>query len=385
MKIGILTFNWAINYGAVLQMYAEYKYLSEDNEVYIINYVPDYFANMYNKRIFYTQIRFKTAIKKLMEKFIKFEQYKKFEKFINENMLLTEKAKNRNELSKIINKFDLVIVGSDQVWNYDITKEYIGDYLLYNINCNKISYAASLGKNEIKRELVDLFCKSLEKFDFVSLREKTSIDYVNKICKGKKYNLCIDPVFLISSNEWKKISENSNYKIPRKGYVLVYMLEYNPNLLKTARYLSEKYNIPVLSIEIPFIRFFGKNFGIKKLHDVGPIDFVKLFLKAKYILTNSFHGTAFSLIFHKPFISFAHSKVNSRMENLLSLYQLENVQIKNTLNNFEIVEEILKKTQKAYSNLENKEISKVIENSKQYLVEALKKIELKLKREKHEK
>ncbi|SHH27138.1 polysaccharide pyruvyl transferase family protein [Thermosipho atlanticus] len=379
MKIGILTFNWAINYGAVLQMYAEYKYLSKDNEVYVINYVPDYFDNMYNKKIFNTQIRFRTAIKRLMEKFIKFEQYKKFEKFIHENLILTEKAKDRDELSKIINKFDLVIVGSDQVWNYDITKDYIKDYLLYNFRCNKMSYAASLGKDEVKKELLDLFCKSLSDFDFVSLREKSSIDYVSKICKGKKYNLCIDPVFLISSNEWKKISENSNYNIPRKGYVLVYMLEHNSNLLKTARYLSKKYNIPVLSIEIPFIRFFGKNFGIKKLHDVGPIDFIKLFLHAKCILTNSFHGTAFSLIFHKPFVSFAHSKVNSRMESLLYLYQLKNVQIKNTLNNFEIVEKILKKTQMAYHNLENKEISRVIENSKQYLTKALEKIKLKIK------
>lgn len=375
MKIGILTFNWAINYGAILQMYAEYKYLSKNNEVFIINYAPDYLANLYSTRIFNKPLKFKSIVRKMLQKPIKYKQNKKFKEFIDKTMILTEEARNRDELLKIINKFDLIVIGSDQVWNYDITKDFLKDYLLYNINCNKISYAASLGKNMIKNEVRELFKKSLKDFDFISVREEASIDYLNEICKRKDYKLCIDPVFLLNKEEWETITEKSDYKLPNKEYILVYMLEYNVNLIKIAKYLSKIYNIPVVSIEIPFLTFerIIEMKGIKKLHDVGPIDFVKLFSNAKYILTNSFHGTAFSLIFNKRFISFAHSTVNLRMENLLKLYGLENNQITDSFKDIEVVKKILEKSKQAY-NSQNKEIDNVIENSKRYLDDSVKEI-----------
>ncbi len=375
MKIGILTFNWALNYGAVLQMYTLYKYLSKNNEVFVINYVPDYLANLYSTKIFDKPLRIKSVMEKMLQKLIKHKQYKKFKEFIDKDITLTEKAKNSAELLKIINKLDLVAVGSDQVWNYDITKDHLKDYLLSNINCNKISYAASLGKNEIKSEVVGLFKKSLKNFDFVSLREEASISYLNKICKRKNYKLCIDPVFLFKKEEWEIIAEKSYCKLPNKEYILVYMLEYNANLIKVAKYLSKIYNISVVSIEIPFLTLerITKMKKIKKLHDVGPIDFVKLFSNAKYILTNSFHGTAFSLIFNKQFISFAHSTVNLRMENLLKLYGLENNQIANSFKDIEVVKKILEKSKQAYNN-QNKEIDNVIEVSKKYLDDVVKEI-----------
>ncbi|MBO8139971.1 MAG: polysaccharide pyruvyl transferase family protein [Thermosipho sp. (in: Bacteria)] len=376
MKIGILTFNWAINYGAILQMYAEYRYLNKKNEVVVINYVPDYFYNMYNPKILDKPIEIKSTLKKLLQKFLNYKQHKKFKHFISNELSLTKKAKNRKELQEIINGLDLVIVGSDQVWNYDITKEYIRDYLLTDIKCNKISYAASLGKNHIKNELIYLFEKSLNDFDFVSLREKASINYLKQICKRDDFKLCVDPVFLLNKAEWKQLAEKSNYKLPRNNFILIYMLEYNDNLIKVARYLSKKYKIPAVSIEIPFIslRRIRKMRDIKKLHDVGPTDFLKLFLNAKYILTNSFHGTAFSLIFEKQFISFAHSTVNLRMENLLNLYGLNNVQITNTFNDdFALVEEILKKSKQTYDK-QNKEIDNIVKNSKEFLNNAMNKI-----------
>lgn len=153
------------------------------------------------------------------------------------------------------------------------------------------------------------------------------------------------------------------------------MLEYNANLIKVAKYLSKIYNISVVSIEIPFLTLerITKMKKIKKLHDVGPIDFVKLFSNAKYILTNSFHGTAFSLIFNKQFISFAHSTVNLRMENLLKLYGLENNQIANSFKDIEVVKKILEKSKQAYNN-QNKEIDNVIEVSKKYLDDVVKEI-----------
>jgi len=95
MKIGLLTFNWAINYGAILQMYALYRRLSKSNEVFIINYVPDYLANIYSTKIFVKPLKIKSMIRKALEKPIKYKQIQKFKEFINTSMLLTNKAKNR--------------------------------------------------------------------------------------------------------------------------------------------------------------------------------------------------------------------------------------------------------------------------------------------------
>ena len=373
MKIGILTFNWAINYGAVLQMYAEYKYLNKNNEVFIINYVPDNLTALYSTKILDKPLKFKSVVRKMLQKPIKYKQNKKFKEFINKNMILTEEAKNRDDLLKIINKLDLVVVGSDQVWNYDITKGYLKNYLLSDINCSKISYAASLGKNDIRSEFVELFKKSLKDFDFISLREEASIEYLNEICKRGDYKLCIDPVFLLNKEDWETIARKSDYKLPNKEYILIYMLECDTNLTKIAKYLSKIHNIPIISIEIPYLRFKKEMKGIKKLHDVGPIDFVKLFLNSKYILTNSFHGTAFSLIFNKQFISFTHSTVNLRIQNLLKLYGLENNQITDSIKDIDIVKEILENNKKAYY-IPNKEVDNIIEVSKKYLDDAIREI-----------
>lgn len=379
MKIGLLTFNWAINYGAILQMYALYRRLSKSNEVFIINYVPDYLANIYSTKIFVKPLKIKSMIRKALEKPIKYKQIQKFKEFINTSMLLTNKAKNREELTRIINALDVVVVGSDQVWNYDITKDYLRDYLLNGINCNKISYAASIGKNHIKPDLVNLFRESLEDFDFISLREKNAINYLSEIYRGKDYKLCVDPVFLLNKEEWETIANKSEYKLPAKEYILVYMLENNLNLINIAKNLSRIYNLPVISVEIPFLRLKPEMRGIRKLHDVGPIDFIKLLLNSKWVFTNSFHGTAFSLIFNKEFVTFSHSTVNERIDNLLKLYGVENNQIRDGGNI--TVENIIKILQenKCASIKQNHEILKLIEESKEYLmgsIESIKNLKL---------
>lgn len=370
MKIGILTFNWAINYGAVLQMFAQYKYLKDKNyDVYIINYSPDELENLYTLKIFSKPVKAKKIARKIIENVYKRKQYYKFYNFIDQEMVSTKKIKNRKELKDTINKFDIVIVGSDQVWNYDITKGYLQDYLLTDIDCNKISYAASLGKNEIKKEVKGLFEKSLKEFDFISLREENSIDYLKSIYNRKDYVSCIDPVFLLDKNEWIKLGNRSEYKVESDEYILIYMLEYNEKLIKSANEISMKYNLPIYSIEIPYLRFNNKMSNIKKLHDVGPLDFVKLINNAHYVLTNSFHGTAFSLILNKKFVSFAHSTVNLRMENLLSLYNLNNCQITNN-NTIDFIEHIFTKCEQSYKNKNNR-INEVISNSKKYLINAI--------------
>jgi len=188
VKIGILTFNWALNYGAVLQMYAEYKYLSRKGEVFVINYVPDYLANLYNPRIFSRPLTLKAVIGRTVTKVFWNKLRRKFREFIFNNMVLTEELNDSQQLAQKAKDFDLVIVGSDQVWNYEITKDYLKDYLLLGVGCNKASYAASLGRNEISAEVLELFKRALSEFNFVSVREMESIGYLKKYTRGKITN-----------------------------------------------------------------------------------------------------------------------------------------------------------------------------------------------------
>lgn len=183
----------------------------------------------------------------------------------------------------------------------------------------------------------------------------------------------MDPVFLLGKSEWESVARLSDYNIPYSEFILVYMLEYNEKLLEVSRRLGERYKIPVLMIPLPFLWYKRLN-GIKKLRDVGPLDFVKLFMRAKLVVTNSFHGTAFSLIFQKPFVPFAHSRLNLRLKNILQLYNLEDVQLTGNETSTDLtekrIEEILLRTAQTHE-APNSELERVIEESKRYLDNAI--------------
>lgn len=325
MKIGILTFQWAINYGAVLQMFALKTYLEmQGHEILIINYSPKELKNQYSLNVLSNNLSMKKRLIRIIENFLKKSQHDKFERFLLNNFNMSKSFNSSEELKNIVKTFDLVIVGSDQVWNKDITKNYLKNYLLYSIDCKKISYAASIGSKTIPSEELDLFKKSLKDFLKISVREKHTAEQLCDIVKNKKIENVLDPVFLLSKDEWFNLLE---IKKTKRKFILIYMLENNQGLLNAAEKLQTETNFPVYSIEIPHVRRIKNSFKINLLHDVGPSEFLELIFNAEYILTNSFHGTSFSLIFEKKFLSFTHSSANLRIENLLKIYGLKDVQI----------------------------------------------------------
>jgi hypothetical protein len=327
VKIGILTFQWAVNYGAVLQMYALKTFLEKNGDVKvdILNFTPKELSSQYSLNIFSKGLSYKHRILRLMENIVKRNQYNKFSSFLDQNFNLTKLISDSTDLKETVKEYDLIIVGSDQVWNSEITKEYLTDYLLYGYDCNKVSYAASFGSESIPNEIIGIVKDSLKDFEYISIREKNSIDYLKNIIENKKLSLVLDPVFLLTNEEWSTLSIDA--PPPKENYILLYMLEYNPSMITTAKTISKSLNLPVYSIEIPFIRFLKDSEGIKKMHNVGPKEFIALFKNASYVLTNSFHGTSFSLLFEKEFISFTHPKRNLRMKNLMEIYGLEDNQI----------------------------------------------------------
>ncbi|MFY3790514.1 polysaccharide pyruvyl transferase family protein [Ureibacillus sp. MALMAid1270] len=320
-RVLTLTMHSAHNYGAVLQAFALQSYLIQrgyKNE--IIDYRPDYISNEY--KIIQLKQNNIPIHRSIVSSFISLpfrilKSYR-FNKFINENLKLTNNTfKTYSQLQESNPKGDVYIVGSDQVWNSDITKgvdpAFFLDFVTFG---KKVSYAASFGKEYVKNEEKNLIKKHLEVFDAISIREESGRGILENL-GIKKSELVVDPVFLLNKGDYNKISKKP--KIDK--YLLIYTLENDPLVTPLARKVAEARNLKIVSIG-SFINRYKSDYHIRA---AGPEEFLGYFMNADYVITNSFHGTAFSIIFNKDFASIKlNNKRGTRIENLLEITDNKN-------------------------------------------------------------
>lgn len=312
MKIGIINFHAAHNYGAMLQAYALQRTLEkENNEVEIIDLQPDSIMDGYKLWSLYKLKHPKLLIKQIL-KYPKIKiKYDLFESFKRDYMHLTRetyKEIKENEIDFL--NFEAVICGSDQVWNMDLNgqkTEYLLSFIQNN-NTKKISYAASIGTKKINEKYLDVMKKYLVQFNNISVREKDAVELL-------KYNFnldaihVLDPVFLLSREEWKSVSNNP-FNIKEK-YILLYGLEENDLFEKTFKFIKEQTDYKIINVS-PMKK--TSIYIDATLHNVGPREFLGLLINSEIVFTNSFHGTCFSIIFGKKFLSIGHSELNSRLD-----------------------------------------------------------------------
>ena len=346
MKIGIVSIHSAHNYGSVLQAYALQESLKKFSDIVeIINYRPNYFDCQY--KIFSIKI-YKRYVG-LYDKILHFgwriimlpsriEKYNKFESFIRSNMNLTKKFNTYKELCNTKFSYDSIFVGSDQVWNTDITEGFDKTFYLGFVDNNtiKASYAASIGRKNLDSKYMDLYKKFINDFDFISLREKSSIKLLEKITQ-KKISTSLDPTLLLDQNEWNLISNKSILNLKNKKYIFVYILQENPEFILIVNEISAILHLPVYSISQK------KRFNNEKIYpNAGPEDFLKLCENCEFVITNSFHGTVFSLIFEKRNCIIPHLNTGDRMIDLMKKVGLADriVPKKKNLNCEKIIEDI---------------------------------------------
>lgn len=288
MKIGIITFHRAHNYGAVLQCYALQEFFKRDNIVSIINYTPPKIENLYkvfsidlffyflnNKKykslIGYTAHFYKRFLRK--NKFINFER-----KFLN----VTEPVKGKKEIP---NDYDAYIVGSDQVWNLNLTGSDDFYFAGYNNNIPVFGYAISSNENSIEQIGGKNICDIVSHFHLLSFREENICNKISSYT-GVDYPVTLDPTLLFDSSFWDKLCEDNK----RKKYILLYQVRYpkeGKNILREkAGYIAKQKKCGVIEIK------WGN-------YDYGPTEFLSLFKHAEFVITSSFHGTVFALIFQK--------------------------------------------------------------------------------------
>lgn len=318
MKIGILTFHRAHNYGAVLQAYALRRYLTlKGYNVNIIDYRGEVnkrsrLSNFFKRRnllVLFFSIVFKLSRV--------YRRYKKFDSFISDYLQPQDTVFSGEEFSDL--NYDVYIVGSDQVWNRDIIGRndlvFFGD-LRQKKEFKLISYAASLGNQKISKEDGKQFKRLLQNFDQISVRERDGVDLISEMLE-KPVAHVFDPTFLLSGKDYEEIIGTP---VLQEDYVLVYQVVDHPATVGIAQSLAQQLNAKVIFLESSI-----KGFRPLKNHyeTLGPGEYLSLIRGAKCIVTTSFHGTAFSIIYKRPFYVVNLDTHNSRPKSLLNSLHLQ--------------------------------------------------------------
>lgn len=323
-KIGILTFHKENNFGAVLQAYALQRALNDlgyKNE--FINYRSDYMSKLFLKEKLKKKGYFLFFLS-CISKFILNLKQKKFNSF--RKKLKISKNYNLKTIKETNNKYSCFIVGSDQIWNLNITNLDPTFFLNFVKNKKKrINYAASFGTTNISKKFYGNYRKLLNNFFYFNLREKSGQHFINKLIK-KKSNHVLDPVFLINRKEWLKLIKK---KESNEKYILVIQGSLSNKLLKHAQELKKIKKIKIVYIPFPFGLDIN-NFNI--LLNISPEDWLSYILNAEIILTDSFHATAFSIIFNKNFYV-ALTTNSTRITDLLKLFNIKNRILSSSLKN----------------------------------------------------
>ncbi len=329
-KVGILTFHYADNCGAQLQLTAMYNFLIEAGyEPEVIDYRSKILCqrNAVVQNPFFRAKMGWRSEKSLKRKLYKmcggiyyaFYSYLKMPKLIKEKQSFKSYYKNHplmksnrvfgiNDLEKMSQGLSHIIVGSDQVWNTDLYNGFQDDvYFLKSksVNCVKVGYAVSAG-NLLKAD-EDEIQSIVENFDWLSARESQLAEQLEK-ASGLTIPTVLDPVFLQTRDVWNQLCG----KGVMGDYIFLYVLENNPELLRILQKIKMTMNVNV--VEVGFRKRYPESILVNQL---DPGVFLRLIRDAKYVISNSFHATAFSIIFEKDFYTLRHSTRNHRMESLL--------------------------------------------------------------------
>lgn len=313
MKIGIMTFHWATNYGAVLQAYALQEYLTQlKNDVEIIDYVP--FTQRKGLMKCFVSRNFLT-VKKKLKGYLKEVKIRKFR--IEHLKLSTHKYSSNAELCSNPPQYDAYICGSDQIWNpyftlYGEKKETFSYFLNFAPEGKiRIAYAASFGCEVYSEDLMNLTRPILKTFDAISVREKSGLNILEEL-GIEDGSLVADPTLLLNVQDYEKLLNKTNIKSQR---LFSYILHDEQNEAKKVKI------------------YIKRCIGSDECNDAGQNDSLSVedwicsIKNSDIVLTNSYHGMMFSILFHTRFIimpvSGSLSSMNDRIKTVLSYYGLE--------------------------------------------------------------
>lgn len=326
MKIGIMTFPKMTSYGCSLQMYALYRTLEQlGAEPEIINYRNEYMKARRHTRAGREKSAIKSKLRVTASKFLHLRQILAFRSF--ENRMYQYPGKlitNKGALSEVADRYNAVICGSDQVWNPLITDTDLSYFLDFcGPHTKRIAYAPSFGLSEFTDEFTEKILPELKRFDHVSVREEIGAQYVETLL-DRKIEVVLDPTFLIPQEEWVKLEKP--HALAKGKYIFCFPVRKSPALIKFGKTLAERRNATLIIAEgNVFTQLRNKDKRVKYALDLSPEEWLYLMHHADCVVTNSFHGAAFSVHYQKNFyLECSSQKANSRLEQFVRLSGIQN-------------------------------------------------------------
>lgn len=317
--VATLTFHEAINYGAVLQSYAlQQAVLNEGFDTELLSYSCEAIRASH-----YAAGRgVKAKIGWLARSRFRTVKHAKFAEFRENHLILTEPVR-RDELRAYCDRFRLVIVGSDQVWNPAITEgdtSYFLDFI--DDSRRKASYAASLGVRSWSESFQPVGTRLVRDFSLVGVREQGAAAYLRTAAGVDPCVVC-DPVMLLSKEAWERMAVDPRQARP---YLLVFGLgRVDADCLQWARRIADQMGVDVVVLHNGAFALSG----VTNVRDAGPEEFLGWIKRASLVVTNSFHGSCFSILMEKQFCWFQSAQCSdalktreSRLEDLLDAFDL---------------------------------------------------------------
>lgn len=314
MKAEVITLHRVTNFGSLLQTYATQKSLEALGcEVQVIDFVPEglsFYRSVWPKG----RSTASRLIKLLPLTVCNLIQYSMSDRFLHNHINLTPKRYTSfAQLAEACPPADVYISGSDQVWNTQNSNppaDLGAYYLAFAGEQKKIAYAGSFGKDDFSQEEKDMVTKWLKDYAALSVREDTALETLRDF--GLDGVHVVDPTLLLTAEQWRQFCPK---KKPKPGYVFIYNLNRNKVLEQAATAIAKKHGWRVVN----FADTFEYVKGAQNRFGNDPMDFINHIANADFVVTDSFHGTAFSLNLSRQFLSIPAPKYNCRLESILRM------------------------------------------------------------------
>ena len=326
-RIGIITMHRVMNVGSVLQAYALCEKISQlgaKAEIIDYQYPNNYHCGEKDKTGFMQKLLI------LPQRILYFILYRKtlqkmrFNSFFNRKFHLSKYYPDQHAIYSDPPRYDVYLTGSDQVWNPLCMKGDGVFFLDFVKNVPKSSYAASFSSNHIPEALNDVYSKYLKEYTYLGVREDNAVSLVCKLANKNAVCVC-DPTLLLKRDDYIKLAEDSELEPICEPYILVYALSYAfdpyPQIDKITEHVKSELGYKVIYLHANSIDHY--HIG-RSVTSAGPSEFLDLFINAKFVITSSFHGTAFAVNLQIPFISIVpnNREQDNRIMSLLTLVGL---------------------------------------------------------------
>ncbi len=321
-RIGIMTMHKVLNYGSALQAYALQHHISSTgNDAELIDYI---FPNGKRKSAGSIKATIINSVANALVYFPKKRKKQRFAAFYDSYFNCSKEQFNSpEELMEFKPEYDVLITGSDQVWNPKHIKDDLSFFLPFaGKEMPKYSYGSSFSTATIPDTLSETFRKNLMRYNQISVREKSGLEIVKNLT-GKEADFVCDPTLLLTKEEWSAMADKADnkFQFPKGKYILVYLLRYAydpyPAVTDIINKIQEELQLPIVVLDPSLSESKFKN--STNVRDAGPLEFLKLVRDAAFVVTSSFHGTAFSLNLEVPFFSIIkeRGRFDTRMTDLL--------------------------------------------------------------------